>query len=66
MASPIFFPASVAPTNSGHLAKGSRQHHERIVVIDAACKRYLKRGHRERDGHGLSPEPQPSLDPSSE
>ena len=29
-------PASVAPTDSGHLAKGSRQHHERIVVIEAA------------------------------
>lgn len=29
-------------------------------------KRYLKRGHRERDGHGLSTEPQPSLDLSSE
>jgi hypothetical protein len=36
MASPIFVPTSVAPTNSGHLAKGSRQHHKRIVVIEAA------------------------------
>ena len=33
----------------------------RLAIQDTSL-----RGHRERDGHGLSTEPQPSLDPSSE